>query len=92
MSEARSTTNHDEIRRWIEERQGRPARVKDSGQGGILRVDFREPDESLSELSWDEFFQIFDDNDLAFLHQDKTSDGKTSRFNKFVDKGSEQAR
>jgi hypothetical protein len=92
MSEARSTTNHDEIRRWIEERQGRPARVKDSGQGGILRVDFRKPDESLSELSWDEFFQIFDDNDLAFLHQDKTSDGKTSRFNKFVDKGSEQAR
>lgn len=39
MSSASQTTNHDEIRRWIEDRQGIPSRVKDSGEGGILRVD-----------------------------------------------------
>lgn len=84
MSSASQTTNHDEIRRWIEDRQGIPSRVKDSGEGGILRVDFGEPEEALEPIEWDEFFQIFEKSDLAFLHQDKTEDGKLSRFSKFV--------
>ena len=88
MSEATTTTDHDEIRKWIEERDGRPAIVRTKGKGGILRVDFGEPDEALEPVEWDEFFKIFDENDLAFLHQDETGGGKTSRFNKFVAKGS----
>ena len=79
MSSAKKTTDHEEIRRWVEERGGHPARVKTSGQkdgGGILRIDFDEPggndDERLERISWDEFFKIFDENELAFLHQDKT--------------------
>jgi hypothetical protein len=84
MSSASQTTNHDEIRRWIEDRQGTPSRVKDSGEGGILRVDFGEREEALEPIEWDEFFQIFEKSDLAFLHQDKTEDGKLSRFSKFV--------
>ena len=36
------------------------------------------------EISWEQFFQTFDDRGLALLHQDKTSDGKMSRFFKFV--------
>lgn len=90
MSTARATTDHTTIRKWAEERDGRPARVKAegaSGDSGILRIDFRDPEEDLEEISWDQFFAIFDDNDLAFLHQDKTDDGKTSRFNKFIDRG-----
>ena len=51
---------------------------------GILRVDFREPDDKLEPISWDEFFETFEDRKLAFLHQDKTADGKESRFFKFV--------
>jgi hypothetical protein len=85
VSEATTTTNHDEIRKWIEQRGGRPARVKDSGPGGILRVDFQEPDESLEAISWEEFFKIFEDRKLAFLHQDEMGSA-TSRFNKFVDR------
>lgn len=84
MSSASQTTNHDEIRRWIEDRQGTPSRVKDSGEGGILRVDFGEPEEALVPIEWGEFFRIFEKSDLAFLHQDKTEDGKLSRFSKFV--------
>ncbi|MFC3204653.1 hypothetical protein [Aquamicrobium soli] len=87
MSEAVTTTDHDKIRRWVEEREGRPAVVRTSGSGGLLRIDFGEPEENLEELSWDEFFEIFDDNDLAFLHQNRTSDGNTSRFHKFVERG-----
>lgn len=86
MSEAVTTTDHDKIRLWAESRRGKPARVRASRPGGILRIDFGEAEEDLEEISWDEFFQIFDDNELAFLHQDKTSSGSTSRFNKFVDR------
>ena len=87
MSEAKTTTDHTEIRRWIEQRQGRPTVVQGTegkdGEG-ILRVDFREPDDKLEEISWDDFFQTFDDRRLAFLHQDTTADGHPSRFFKFV--------
>jgi glutathione synthase/RimK-type ligase-like ATP-grasp enzyme len=87
MSQANTTTDHKLIRKWIEERKGRPTVVKGTegkdGEG-ILRVDFREPDEKLEEISWDEFFETFEDRKLAFLHQDKTADGQTSRFFKFV--------
>jgi hypothetical protein len=86
MSEATTTTDHDAIRKWVEARQGRPSLIKTSGKGGVLRIDFGEAEDEFEEISWEDFFQIFDDNDLAFLHQDKTADGKTSRFNKFVDR------
>jgi hypothetical protein len=87
MASAQKTTDHDFIRRWIEERDGRPTKVKgtagDDGEG-ILRVDFAEPDEKLEPIDWDEFFETFEDRKLAFLHQDETGGGKTSRFFKFV--------
>jgi hypothetical protein len=88
MSEAVTTTDHDQIRSWAEGRGGRPARVRTSRPGGVLRIDFGEAEDELEEISWDEFFKIFDENDLAFLHQDKTASGGTSRFNKFIDRKS----
>lgn len=87
MSDAKTTTDHKEIKKWIEARQGRPS-VVESTEGkdgeGILRVDFQEKDDKLEEIGWDDFFKTFDDRKLAFLHQEKTKDGKTSRFFKFV--------
>ena len=56
----------------------------ESGEGGILRIDFGEPEEGLEKISWEDFFKVFDERKLAFLYQDKTADGKMSRFNKFV--------
>lgn len=90
MSEAKTTTNHDEIRHWVEERGGRPSKVSGVGDGGILRIDFGEPEESLEELDWDEFFRIFEENRLAFLHQDEVKGGQTSRFAKFVERDRSQ--
>ena len=87
MSEARQTTDHDEIRRWAEERGGRPARVAATAdEGGILRIDFDEPEEELEQIDWDTFFEVFEDRGLAFLHQDRTEDGAVSRFSRFVDR------
>jgi hypothetical protein len=88
--ESHTTTDHNTIRHWIEARGGRPATVHGTERGGehagILRVDFPEggADQKLEPLEWDEFFQKFDEADLAFLYQDETKDGKTSRFFKFV--------
>ncbi len=84
MSSASQTTDHEEIRRWIEERKGTPSRVKDSREGGLLRIDFGDREENLEPMEWDEFFAVFEKSDLAFLHQDRTADGDISRFNKFV--------
>jgi len=87
MSEATTTTDHEVIRNWAEARGGKPARVKGTGKdGGILRIEFDAPEEGLEEISWNDFFRIFEENELAFLHQDLTEDGGTSRFNKLVDR------
>ena len=80
MSAAEPTVDHDAIKRWAEKHGGRPAKVETGGRGGILRLDFGEKEPNLSEISWDEFFQIFDDNDLALLLPQDAE----SRFNKFV--------
>lgn len=40
-------------------------------------------EDALKAISWDEFFEIFEDRKLAFLYQDRTSGGE-SRFNKFI--------
>ncbi|WP_461357505.1 hypothetical protein [Bradyrhizobium sp. USDA 4454] len=90
-AEAHTTTDHNAIRHWAESRQGRPATVEateEDGHAGILRIDFDPPDEGLDGIGWDEFFRKFDEADLAFLYQDRTKDGKTSRFHKFVRRSS----
>lgn len=86
MSSSNTTTDHDEIREWAEARDGHPAKVDTGGDGGILRIDFGKPEDNLEAIEWDEFFEIFDENNLAFLYQDKTADGSESRFNKFVNR------
>ncbi|AJE49047.1 hypothetical protein [Celeribacter indicus] len=87
MSEAMQTTDHETIRAWAEARDGRPARVRNTGGGGgILRIDFDPPEDTLEAIDWSEFFEVFEDRDLAFLYQDETADGGQSRFNKFIDR------
>ena len=88
MSSAKTTTSHDEIRKWVEKRGGHPAVVSATeskgGASGLLRIDYDEPggndDDRLHRITWNEFFEIFDRNGIAFLY-DPDSD---SRFSKFV--------
>ena len=88
MAQATTTTDHKKIRKWVEDRGGIPSTVKGTGgeEPGILRIDFpgTAADDSLERISWDDFFDKFDKEKLAFLHQDKTDDGQVSRFCKFV--------
>jgi hypothetical protein len=88
---AEPTTDHEFIRRWVEERGGWPACVRGTGdrQGdiGMIRIDFPgfSGEESLERIDWDQWFQQFDENELAFLYRDmRHSDGELDRFNKLV--------
>lgn len=87
MSESKRTTDHEEIKAWATKRGGRPSRVKGSGKGksdGVLRFDFGEDDEVLEDMSWEDFFRVFDERKLALVYQEHTSGGKLSRFGKLV--------
>lgn len=46
-------------------------------------------DGTLERVSWEDFFEKFDEVGLEFLYQDKTRDGETSRFFKFVSRDGE---
>jgi hypothetical protein len=87
---SKTTTNHDEIRNWAEKRGGKPAAVKGTRHGeedvGIIRLDFPgySGEGRLEEISWDSFFQKFDDAGLALVYQDTTESGELSNFNKLV--------
>ena len=91
-AEAQVTTDHEEIQNWVEERGGNPARVKNTDKGGSggLRIDYPgfSGEDTLETISWEEFFEAFEKNNLAFLYQDETSDGKQSRFSKLIDRDS----
>lgn len=72
---ATGTTNHDEIRRWAEAKGGKPAAVKrthEDGDVGIIRIMFPDNPQSshdaLVEISWDEFFEQFEQSGLAMLY------------------------
>jgi len=90
-SESKTTTDHVTIREWAEARDGKPSVVESTANngkgGGLLRINFPGyAEDNLKEITWGEFFRIFDENDLQFLYQEQTKDGKESRFFKFVNK------
>lgn len=37
-------------------------------------------------MSWDEFFEAFEENDLALVYQEETDEGEESRFAKLVNR------
>jgi len=91
MALSKTTRDHDEIRRWAEERGAVPSEVASterSNEPGILRFQFADvpnwKDEKLKEISWDAFFEKFDENDLELVYQEETADGETSNFNKLI--------
>ena len=88
-SETHTTTDHDEIRTWVEQHDGKPASVKGTESGdaaGVLRIDFPggADEDTLEHVSWDDWFTKFDDNGLAFLYQAHKASGEDSTFFKLV--------
>ncbi|MBI4492107.1 MAG: hypothetical protein HY690_04880, partial [Chloroflexi bacterium] len=90
LGESKLTTDHEEIRRWAEERGGRPAHVGGTGTDedpGLLRIEFPgygTERERLEPISWEAFFRKFDEKGLVFSFQERTREGEISRYWKLV--------
>ncbi|CAA9284796.1 MAG: hypothetical protein AVDCRST_MAG95-3559 [uncultured Adhaeribacter sp.] len=73
MSEAKKTTDRQEIEKWAAQHGGIPTIIKgtDDGKGeGVLRIHFPQKskdNDSFEEISWDDFFKEFEDKKLAIL-------------------------
>jgi hypothetical protein len=93
--ETNTTTDHDSIRAWVEARGGSPARVttdEDEGdEPGLLRVALPEApaEEPLETISWDDFFRIFEESELAFVCSE-TQEGEERLAYRFVPRVSEE--
>lgn len=94
---SRTLVDHDEIRQWAEERDAKPSCVKGTGgeeDVGMIRLDFPgySGEDSLEEIGWDDWFQKFDESNLALLVQEETARGERSNFNKLVGRENAEAR
>ena len=74
---AQATIDHDAIRKWAESKGGKPAAVESTHRGddvGIIRIMFPDAPHSehqhLTEISWDEFFEEFEERQLALLYDE----------------------
>jgi hypothetical protein len=90
---SKTTIDHDEIRKWAESHGGKPAavdRTHEGGDVGIIRIMFprnkQSEHSSLVEISWDEFFDQFEESELALIYDDK------SLFNKIVGRDTAERR
>ncbi|MEC5181511.1 hypothetical protein [Arthrobacter sp. CG_A4] len=90
-SKTSTTTNHDEIREWVEQNGGKPAGVKATAEGqdpGVLQALFPggAGEESLEQISWENWFEKFEKNKLAFLYQTEKANGGPSTFFKVINR------
>jgi hypothetical protein len=90
---AEFTTDHATIRKWAESHGGKPAavgRTHSDDDVGMIRIMFPQAPQSehaaLAEISWDEFFQQFEESKLALLYE------KDGRFNKIVGRDAAERR
>ena len=71
------TADHAEIRRWVEQHGGHPGLVEAADGRERLAVAFDSDD--CRRVSWDEFFERFDRESLAFAYNpDTNGEGRSS--------------
>ena len=71
------TTDHALVQSLVEERGGYPGHEPQStgeGDRALLRIGDHDADEDLEEMSWDTFFEVFEEKDLAYVY-DAAGDG-----------------
>jgi hypothetical protein len=65
----KTTTNHEEIRNWIEEHNGIPA-ISEHAPGEIrLAIRFGDITPPYERISWEEFFDRFESSNIAFRYE-----------------------
>lgn len=88
-----ATTDHAVIKDWVERREGRPAianRPEEVSHLRLLHLIFPQTSEAeaVVEITWDEFFEVFEAKELAFLryNQDELIIGDEAHFYQFVNR------
>jgi hypothetical protein len=89
------TIDQDEIRHWAEERGGKPAVIDHPGARADkvgIRIDFPgETDDTIKSITrpatWDEFFRIFDNDDLLLAFDDEVAGGDPADWYHFEKRG-----
>jgi hypothetical protein len=84
----KTTTTHDEIRRWAGARGAQPAtlhRVGSAAEPDRLELEFPggTHDDCLRSVTWDEWFARFEHQSLAFLYEAE-ADSSGSTFFRLV--------
>ncbi|WP_422735007.1 hypothetical protein ACN26Y_10395 [Micromonospora sp. WMMD558] len=79
------TTNHAVIRQWAQQRNARPATIAGTereGRAGVLTFNMPGYRESsrVREITWEEWFQTFDQRKLNLIYQEQMRDGRQSNF------------
>lgn len=80
----KKTKNGMKIEKWVTARDGVPAKIE--GTKDLLRIKFDNLENKLVRITWYEFFQVFESNNLTFLYEDNDE----SRFCKFIESSSEK--
>lgn len=86
-SETKTTINHEIIKSWAENRNGKPATIAPEGMVGILKIDFPgfdQGEEKFRQITWDEFFEELEKKQLAFLFIEQKADGTKSNYYQLV--------
>jgi hypothetical protein len=89
MKDTVSTIDHNEIKSWTEERKGAPASLKEPSEEAsnlILRILFN-GDKNVNqakEISWEQFFKLFEQHQLALVYKHENFGGKLSNSHRFV--------
>lgn len=69
------TTDYEEIRAWVEEHGGYPAVLvgmeEEDENPDALHISFEVDDIEVEEIGWDEFFERFDNANLALVYDDE---------------------
>lgn len=87
--EGKVTTDKNIIKKWAEARNGWPALIKQASDmtvRNLLRIGFSNNGEEdlLEKISWEEFFDRFERERLAFLYQEQARNGALSTAYHFI--------
>jgi hypothetical protein len=85
-----TTVDHARIRDWVKSRKGHPAMAHTQTIMGpaskLLRIDFAgwPTDPCFHSISWEEFFESFENAKLAFVYRGMKESGEPSHFCEFT--------
>jgi len=82
------TIDNDEIRAWIEEHGGVPATIKGMSEdeedgvesADMLHISFDPNDPNMEEMDWEEFFERFENENLALVYDENASGDEANDF------------